>query len=360
MVDKHGSRYKLTGKAQTVLGTVSPESLGVTLPHEHLFCDFVTALSNYKPVEATEKGFYYQPVNLENLWWITYHPCSNQDNIRLYDESMAVKEAFYFKHAGGGTIVDLTSQSIGGDPLALARLSRATGLNIIMGAGYYLANTHPADMDSKTEKDICEEIVFEVTVGVGNTGIRAGIIGELGCSEPLADNEQKVLRAAARAQQHTGAPLNIHPGRKPEPDVRGCLEIIEILSKAGADISHTVISHIDRTLRGPEERRQLAETGCFLEYDIFGWEGYHTFSTIDLPNDNQRINEIIQLIDQGYLGQVLISQDVCWKHRLRSYGGHGYDHILRNVVPVMRLKGMSEEQIHTLLVDNPKRLLQFK
>ena len=241
------------------------------------------------------------------------------------------------------------------DPLALARVSRATGLNVIMGSGYYVPRSYPADMDSKTEEDIYQEIVREVTVGVGDTGIRSGIIGEIGCEWPLSDNERKVLSAAARAQQYTGAPLNIHPGRNPSSP----LEIIEVLIKAGADISRTVISHIDRTVREPEGRRKLAETGCYLEYDLFGEEGYYFVPTIDLPSDHQRINEIIQLIDQGYLKQILISQDICWKNRLRRYGGHGYDHILRNAVPIMRIKGVSEEQIHTLLVENPGRLLTF-
>jgi phosphotriesterase-related protein len=68
----------------------------------------------------------------------------------------------------------------------------------------------------------------------------------------------------------------------------------------------------------------------------------------------------IGLIDRGFIDQILISQDLCWKHRLRSYGGHGYDHILRNVIPVMRAKGISEDRIHTLLVRNPKRLLTFQ
>lgn len=359
MANKHMSRSDLAGKAQTVLGAISPEVLGITLMHEHLFVNLVTPLKEVEPTVATEQGLYHQPVTPEIRWWITYHQCSNRDNLVLRDEEVAIKEALFYKHAGGNTIVDMTNRYIDRDPLALARVSRATGLNIIMGSGYYMATTHPADMDRRTEESICQEIVREVTVGVDNTGIRAGIIGEIGCSEPLADNERKVLRAAAKAQKLTGAPLSIHPARKPKPDASGCLEIIEIISKAGADISRTIFCHIDRTLREAEERQKLAETGCYLEYDIFGWEGYHSMPTIDLPNDNHRINEIIQLSDQGYLKQVLVAQDIGWKSRLRSYGGHGYDHILTNVVPVMRAKGMYEEQIRTLLVDNPKRVLRF-
>ena len=348
---------KLSGKVQTVLGTISPEDLGVTLPHEHLFADLETyCLKELKmePSEATANRIFHLPLTLENLWRIPFN-APNLDNMKLQDEEIAIREASFFQRAGGDTIVDLTNPSTGRDPLALMHVSRATGLNIIMGSGYYCAATHPDDMDSKTEEEICAEIVREVTEGVGDTGIRVGVIGEIGCSWPLTNGEEKVLRAAAQAQQQTGAPLSIHPGR----DVKAPLEIIAILSKAGADISHTVMSHVDRTLRRMEDLCKLAETGCYLEYDLCGTEGYYSYSSIDLPNDHQRVNEIIQLINQGYLSQILVSQDICTKRRLRSYGGHGYDHILRNMVPVMRNKGMSEEQIRALLVENPQRLFAF-
>jgi phosphotriesterase-related protein len=295
------------------------------------------------------------PFTLENLWCIPFD-APNLDSWKLQDEEIAIREASFFKRAGGDTIVDLTvNLAKGRDHLGLANVSRTTGLNVIMGSGYYCATIHPADMDSKTEEDICAEIVREVTEGVADTGIRSGIIGEIGCSWPLTHNEEKVLRAAANAQRQTGAPLMIHPGR----NASAPLEIIAILSKAGADIGRTIICHIDRTLRQPKDLHKLAETGCYLAYDMCGEEGYYTLSMVDLPNDHQRVNEIMQLINQGYLNQILISQDICTKHRLRRYGGHGYDHILRNMVPVMRLKGMSDEQIRTLLVENPQRLLRF-
>ncbi len=348
------SRLGLAGKAQTVLGTISSERLGVTLPHDHLFCDFSIWYLGREPTETTANKVYHEPVTLENLWCIRYG-APNLDNQKLQDEEIAIREASFFKRAGGDTIVDPSNIGLARDPLALAHVSRATGLNVIMGSGYYVAPSHPADMDSKTEADICAEIVRDVTEGIADTGIRAGIIGEIGCSWPLTHNEEKVLRAAANAQRQTGAPLMIHPGR----NTSAPLEIIAILSKAGADIGRTIICHIDRTLRQPKDLYKLAETGCYLAYDMCGEEGYYTLSIIDLPNDHQRVNEIMQLINQGYLNQILISQDICTKHRLRQYGGHGYDHILRNMVPTMRVKGMSDEQIHTLLVENPQRLLRF-
>ena len=228
-----------------------------------------------------------------------------------------------------------------------------------MGSGYYIGSTHPDDMDARGEDAIHAEIVRDITVGVRDTGVRAGIIGEIGCTHPLRDGERKALRAAAAAQRDTGAALTVHPGRTAGPGIAHCLEIVDILAGAGGDLSRTIMCHIDRMLRDPDARRKLAETGCYLEYDMFGWEGYHSIPTLDLPNDNQRINEIMLLIEQGYMDRILVSQDIGWKSSLRSYGGHGYGHILRDVLPVMRLKGVTDDQIEALMVDNPRRLLRF-
>ena len=354
------SRAELAGKVQTVLGIVPPETLGVSLAHEHLLIDLTSSYAaGGEPSEAAEINFYRQPVSVENRGLIAYHITSNRDNLVLNDEKMIIREALRFKHAGGDTIVDHTTRHMGRDPLGMARISRATGLNVVMGSGYYLETAQPVDMGSKTEDDICEEIVREITVGVGSTGVRAGVIGEIGCSCPITDNERKSLRAAAKAQQVTGAPMSVHPGRNADVDAASCLEIIDTIGEAGADVSHTVILHIDRTIVEPEERLKLAATGCYLGYDLFGWEGYHIHPAVPLPTDHQRISEIMHLGEHGYLSRILVSQDIAWKHRLRCYGGHGYEHMLCNVVPIMQAKGMTEGQINTLLVENPKNFLTF-
>jgi phosphotriesterase-related protein len=352
---------KLAGKVQTVLGIINPEELGVTLPHEHLL--IAGEVYFEEPPSASEKILAYQPVSLANLSWVRYHMKDNIDNLRLLDEQLATREAMLFKLAGGQTITDLTMAGLGRDPLALARISRATNLHIIMGSGYYIEATYPEGfLSGKTEDVIAVEIIDDITVGVGGTHIRSGMIGELGCSWPLRDGERKVLRAGALAQRETGAAINIHPGR----NERAPLEIIEVLAGAGADISRVVMSHIDRTGFLRETRRKLAETGCYLEYDQFGWEGYYPARVAladdhlpDLPNDVQRIKEIRELIDMGYLKQILLSHDICYKTRLVAYGGEGYAHLLREVLPLMKIYGISDEEIHTMVQENPGRILQF-
>jgi phosphotriesterase-related protein len=215
-------------------------------------------------------------------------------------------------------------------------------------------------MSAKTEEELTEEIVRDVTAGVGNTGICSGLIGEIGCSWPIHDDEKKALRAAARAQQITGACLTVHPGR----NAKAPFEVIEILGEAGADPSRVIMCHIDVRLRTHDERMKLANTGCYLEYDVWGWEGHFpsywtTDDFMDIPNDTQRIYEVRQLIEEGYLEQLLFSQDICAKSRRVCYGGWGLPHILNYVVPMMLQRGITRDQIDTIMMENPKRLLTF-
>ncbi len=213
-------------------------------------------------------------------------------------------------------------------------------------------------MDEKSVEELAEQIITDLTIGIKNSGVRAGIIGEIGCSWPLAKNELKVLRAAAMAQRETGAPLMIHPGRNESAP----LEIIKILRDAGADLSRTIICHITRTLFDSANRLKVAEAGCYLEYDIFGRDSYYypmSMAPIELPSDPQRVDQIRELIAEGYEKQILVSHDFCVKIQLTRYGGYGYGYILQYGVPLMRRKGMSEEQINTILIDNPKNVLRF-
>src|SRR6267143_5428504 len=122
----------LSGKALTVLGAVDAASMGITLPHEHLLIDFEVMFK--EPAAATDKGLAYQPVSLANVGWVRQNFNANLDNLRLLDEQTALDEIMLFRRAGGQTVIDPTNVSLSRDPLALTRISRATGLNIVMGA----------------------------------------------------------------------------------------------------------------------------------------------------------------------------------------------------------------------------------
>ena len=355
--------HEMIGKVQTVLGPIDATELGITLHHEHFLVS--SAVRFRAPEEASQRALALQPVSLENLGWIRYHPQSNLDNLQFLDEGLAVEEGLRFKRAGGSSVVDMTNIGIGRDPLALARISRGTGLNIVMGSGYYTEATIPQQMKPElTEDRMVETIVRDITEGVGKTGIRSGIIGEIGTEWPMSDFERMSLRAAARAQMETGAPINVHTGTSPSSP----FEIVKVLEAAGADLTRVGISHVDSRIFDRGIAADLARTGVYLGYDSFSLEGWYERRTVlseanpvkcDVPNDAWRLNDILALIADGFLSQVLISHDLCMKHRLWKWGGPGYAHILDNVVPLMHQRGFTQEQIDTILVQNPKRLMQF-
>jgi len=345
----------LSGQAQTVLGPIAGEAMGITLPHEHLLIDFEVMFR--EPANGAERGLARQPVSLANLGWVRHNFSSNLDNLQLLDEAVARDEALLFKHAGGQTFVDPTNRGLARDQLALARVARATGLNIIMGSGYYVAAAHPADMDRRTVDDIARELVTDLTEGVDGTGVRAGFIGEIGTTWPWTDNEKKVLRAAVAAQRETGAALMIHPGRHE----RLPLAIVDFIRKEGADLGRVIMCHIERTIADPAVLLELAATGVRLEYDLFGLEtSYYPYNpAFDMPNDGERMRQILFLIERGHLAQILMSHDIAYKHCLTRWGGFGYHHLLVNVIPRLRAKGADDKIVQTLLIDNPRRAFVY-
>jgi len=337
-----------------VMGTIDPSVLGATLSHEHVLWD-----ASFLYEEPDDKESTHEPVKIENIEWLRRHGVSSIDNLRLLDENVAIDEVLRFKRAGGGALVDMGNVGLFRDPEGLARVSRATDVHILMGSGYYVGGSHPRELAKRSHDDLVEEMVRDITVGVDGTGICAGILGEIGCSHPLKETEIKVLEAVAEAQRVTGAPVNIHPGRsQSEP-----MEIIDLFRGFGGDISRTAMSHLsNRHGLDVDLTLELAKTGCYIEYDSFG--NYQ--NPIVLPektffalSDWQRIECIQEFIDHGYLNQILISHDVFNKIDLHRYGGFGYDYIHETVIPMMDMNGMSEEEIHAMLVENPKRFLQF-
>ncbi|MFG2943399.1 phosphotriesterase [Streptomyces sp. NPDC048282] len=341
---------------QTVLGPVEPSALGRTMTHEHLLC------TNPKPTHpvpwssppATEAALSTQPITLENCYEVRTNPMLFPQTLDLQSMEDAVHEVTRFRLAGGGTIVEVTPIEGGRDPEGLRRLSLATGVLIVMGTAYYLSDFHPPELEERGEDDICADFVADITTGIG--GVKAGIIGEIGLSWPVAPREAKVLRAAVRAQGLTGAPLMVHLGRHRDAPA----DVIRRVVEAGGDPARTVLCHLDRTLSSFADFRELARSGCYLEFDLFGIEGRYPFEAeVDLPNDALRIRYIADLAEAGHLGQILVSHDIFHQGRLGKYGGESYAHILERVVPMMRVRGHSEADIDAILVDNPARMLTF-
>jgi phosphotriesterase-related protein len=346
-----------TGKVQTVSGVIDADQLGITLPHEHLLLSqrdsrFV------EPLEASARARAHESFRVENRWRFMTNANANLDNIVLDDVEMIIEEAGWFTRMGGRTIVDCGSIGIGRDPDGLRAIAGGTGLNVVMGSGYYIDKTHPIHIREADERAIADEIVSDICVGVGYSRVKAGIIGEIGCEGPT-DQELKVLRAAVLAQKETGAVINIHTafiftGRD------GGLRVAEELDRVGADCSRVIYSHQDGSGADPEYQRQLLERGIVLEYDCFGVESTtFAYGGVNWPKDKERIEDIQRLINDGWISQLLISQDTCFKMQMKRFGGVGYSHILDFVVPLMRHMGMNDDQIEILMSANPKRLFPF-
>lgn len=340
---------------RTVLGPVAPDALGRTSIHEHL----LTLLDHvaYTPVETPEgRELGEQPVSLATRWYVRQQWVGVRDNLRLDSEAVATAEVARFRAAGGGAIADPTTDGIARDPAALARISRATGVHVVMGAGYYVHRSHPAWLEAASEEEIAERIVRDLQEGAAGTPVRAGFIGEVGCSWPMTDRERKSLRAAGRAQRATGAPLMVHPGRHPDAPA----EIVRELDAVGADLSRTTIAHTERTLPSPAAIVELARTGVRPSIDCFGLEtAYYPLAPfVRMPNDGGRLAIVEALLDAGLGERTLIAQDICQKHRLTAYGGHGYDHLIRDI-PVMLEAAGRGDAVEQLLVANPAAWLAW-
>jgi len=344
------NREALKGKVQTVTGLIDPARLGKTLMHEHLLCDLRTPTM----MQSNEPD---PEISLATYHAIHYGRRNSKAQFLLDLKDIAIVEMGILKEVGGNSLVELSCGGINPDPKGLADIAIASGVNVIMGCGYYVEEYQSEAARMRTPEDFASEIASQVFEGAWGTSVRAGVIGEIGCQSPWTDHEKRVMQGAVLAQRETGATLNIHPGRHEDLP----LEIATTVRGWGADLSRTIISHIDRTIFDDERLLRLAETGVGVEFDLFGIE--HTYyplnAKIDRPNDGRRLQQIRTLIDRGHLKQIVISHDICTRTQLTAFGGHGYGHIFVNVLPLMRDRGYDDAEIEAILVDNPRRYLTF-
>lgn len=336
--------------ARTVLGDVEPSRLGIVLPHEHLVMDArpLLGIHGYRP--GTD-GPWNERTAAEARWNPGIHPA----NYDLTDEDLAVAELEPFVAAGGGTVVDLTPPSLGRDPAALARISARAGVHVVSGIGQYLAPVHEPWVRGASERDIADRLVEAVINGSGDPPVRAGILGEIGTSDPLADEERRVLRAAAAAAGRTGVAISVHlhPWGHEGPGV------LDELIRAGADPGRVVLGHVTSAIDRPAELRSLLDRGALLGFDLFGFDHSLLGPGRWPPSDRDVVIAVAALVRDGYAGQLLLSQDVGVRTRLRRWGGWGYAHLLEHVVPLLDEAGVGDAARHTMLVTNPARLLAF-
>ncbi len=337
-------------EVQTVLGPIAPSEMGITLMHEHLLLDATPWFQ--EPEEASRRALAHRPVSMEMLGALRNDPFLVRDNCELTDEGAATEEVTLFRLAGGRTVVDPTCRGIGRDPRALQRISRATGLHVVMGAGYYLQPAHPAHVREMSVEDVASEIEADVRDGID--GVRAGIIGEIGVSKDFTREEEKVLRGAARAQARTGVTLEVHLQGWERHGGR----VLDVVAEEGGDLGRTVLCHMNPSGEDLEYQAMLARRGAWLEYDMIGMDYYYADQEAQSPSDEENARAIRRLLDAGFLGQILISQDVFIKIQLVRYGGTGYSHILEHFVPRLHRHGFTEDEIGKLLVENPRSVFE--
>ncbi len=340
----------IAGKAMTVAGPVEPDRLGFTLMHEHLYLDL---RKNHWPdpdSTATQLDAWFTPLQLSNLH-LARRMLPIVDNYILSSESDAIAEVSDFAQLGGGTLVDVTSRGLKRDVPAIARAAEAAGINIVLGSGWYQKLFHPEDMDERTVELLTDDIVRDITIGIPGAGIRSGIIGEIGVNgDPITPNEVKNIRATARASVATGAAISFHsPPRKDEKHA-----VLDIVEEEGADLTRVILGHSDHMADDLSYMVSLLERGVCIQFDTLG-----VVRTTETGKDHIVATAIPKMIDIGFADYILLSQDVCWKMHLKKYGGAGYTYIQETFLPYLETLGVSESDIHRIMVENPKRLLTF-
>jgi len=326
------------GMVNTVLGPVKAEKLGTTLMHEHFafaypgwFADATIAPYDYKATLKT---------NLD-----------------------VIKKAQKY---GITTIVDATTNDVGGrDPKLYKALAKKTGINIICSTGMYTEHEgSPAYFKTRQDwygtdiaKMLSEVFIKEITDGIGTSGVKAGVI-KVGTSGggPISRYETSVLKAAVVAQKATGLPIITHTSGP-----AGGIEQADLFLKEGADPKKVMIGHVSNS-KDIEYHKAILAKGVYIAFDRFGLEIFTPTPVL--------VKIVAQLCKEGYAKQIMLSHDTVnvWLGRpyappqalLKALANWRIDHISENVIPALKAQGVTDEQIKTMMVDNPRNLFLGK
>jgi len=313
------SREKTPPSVMTVRGPMAASRLGRTLMHEHVLVDFIGAdqiqPGRYDPEEVFRTALPY----LAKL-----------------------------KAAGGETLVDCTPAFLGRDASLLRRLAEASGLNIVTNTGFYGAANDkyvPAFADRESADKLALRWVREFEDGIPPDNIRPGIMKIGVDSGPLSAIDAKLVRAAARCHRRTGLTIASHTG-----DGVAAIAQLAVLKEADVAASAFIWVHAQNEKdRAVHER--AARLGAWVEFD--------GISPDSVP---RHVELVLSMKGAGYLHRVLISQDAGWYHVGEPKGGNfrGYDFLFTGFLPALRKAGASREDIHTLIVNNPRRALALR
>jgi phosphotriesterase-related protein len=222
-----------------------------------------------------------------------------------------------------------------------------------MGSGWYRTAYYPVEalIDRRSVDDLADELVREATDGVGEQRVKPGIIGEIGTDKPwVSPAEERVHRAAARAALRTGRSITTHSVMSPVG-----LAQLKIFEEEGLDPGRVVIGHSD-SYPVLDHYLDVIARGASLEFDFLGM----SFTPIERHGEDRLIERLLELLARGHADRILLSQDVCHDSQLKRYAGHGYVYLAETFLPRLRAAGVSDAEIDTMTVDNPRRLLTIE
>jgi len=335
----------------TVLGPLTPESIGFTTMHDHLFVD---STSWWRPETFEDSELTIQKLTTSNSGLARWNALGIRDNLLISPEdyNTQLEEISTFAQAGGSCLVDPTCEGILPQPLLLRQISKDLNLHIVAGSGIYVHDAHPKWVEHASLSEIETFIDRQVRTGIGETDVLPGIIGEVGTSNPPTTREILVIRAAARVGAATDTMVGVHlttPGMFAP-------EIIDAMVDEGIAVNRIVLCHMDEVLN-LDYHLAVLERGATVEFDTFGFEGY--FARLwKTPSDNEKMEFLVELLNLGYANQIVIGHDVALKCQLHRFGGLGYDHIPKRIIPTLiNHYSVSTTDIRILTIDNPRRLL---
>jgi phosphotriesterase-related protein len=329
----------------TVLGPVAAGELGVTSMHEHLLLD---ARILHAPSREPPPG---DPrVTMENLGFVRWNLLALEDNLVLDDAELAAQELALAAAEGQCAVVDLTCWGLGPDPARLPAIAEATGMHVVAGCGVYLDRPHPEQVRGLGEAGLEELLRGALEDGIPGAGYRAGLLGLVGTSAPVTPAEHRVLRAAGRAAAATGAAVTV----RLDPAERRGRWVLDELGAAGCPPGQVIFGNVDEFL-DVAYLGELADAGATLEL-CFGNEAYYRNGYKD-PTDAERLAGAEALLAAGHGERIVLGCSVWTKSQLRAYGGMGYAHLLRRIVPELTRRGVGERDLRRMLVENPARLL---
>jgi len=334
---------------RTVTGDVDAADLGLVLPHEHLVNDNAVAFRPAADPRIAE--LLAGPVRPELAWLLADHPYESADNCRLDDPAAITADLRTFADVGGRTVVDLTPPGIGRDPEALRRLSRETGVQVVMGSGWYLQATHPPHLASTPVEVLAAELVAEFDPVVE---LRPGVIGEIGVSPAFTVDEHHALRAACQAQRQVGVPLFVHlPGW-----LRRAHEVLDIvLDEQGVDPGAVVLCHMDPSGADRDYQRAVADRGVVCEFDMVGMP-YDFPGEGRSPTPAETAAAVLALVEAGHGDRLLLSHDLFLTGMLSRFGGNGLAYVPVVFADRLRAGGLAGDVVTALMTDNPRALFE--